>query len=126
MRKIHQFSTVIATFLLVLSIGFPAADVAVSTPDTEKLNSGHLGSRSLGVSVSSEGDALDNVPVTIINDKTGSQVFSGFTDSAGQVDVTLPQGKYQVVVQGQKTKTVNLNKDQNVSFELASDERPEG
>lgn len=127
MRKISPFCVVITASLLIFSGSFSvAADIAASTVATEKPDSGHPGSRSLGISVSSDGDALDNVPVTIINEKTGSQVFSGFTDSAGQIDVTLPQGKYTVVANGQRAKTVNLNKDQDISFELNSDERPEG
>lgn len=51
-------------------------------------------------------------------------VFSGFTDNAGQIDVTLPRGNYEVVAQSQK-KTVTLNKDDTQTmFTLASDELP--
>lgn len=114
-----------ALSLLVVVAGFlVATDVVVSTVVEEKSTDGHSGSRSLGVTVASDGDALNNIPVTVINEKTGSQVFSGYTDSTGQIDITLPQGKYQVVVNGQQTKTVNLNNDQNVSFDIDSAERP--
>lgn len=113
------FVTIALTFA---AIGTPiATDLTVLAKENP---GGHLGEHSLGVDVSSEGDALDNVPVTVVNKKTKDQVFSGFTDSAGQISVTLPQGQYDVVAQGQKGKSVNLNKGQNVSFELNSDERP--
>jgi hypothetical protein len=61
----------------------------------------------------------------VIDKNINRQVFSGDTDSAGQIDVTLSQGSYDVVVQGQ-SKSVNLNKDQEVSFSLNSAERPTG
>ena len=59
-------------FLLVLSMGHAtAANVAVS-PSKEISQSGHPGQRSLDVDVSSDGDALDNTAITVINDKTKS------------------------------------------------------
>lgn len=126
MKRRPQLCVLVAVSLMVLIIGHTAAaDVAVSPTSKEAPVSDHPGQRSLDVEVSSDGEALDNTAVTIINDKTKDQVFSGFTDSAGQVNVTLPQGKYTVVAQG-KSKQTNLNKDQTVGFELNGDERPKG
>ena len=112
----------IAVVLGVLSASLTGSS-HVTAAAKEYPHGGHSGTRSLGVDVSSDGEALDNVPITVVNEKTENQVFSGYTDSAGQVDVTLPQNKYEVVAQSQSEK-VNLNKDQNVSFELNDDERP--
>lgn len=101
----------IASFLLILAVGFTVvADVAASAQVEKRPDGGHPGSRSFGISVTSDGEALDNIPVTIVNENTGTQVFSGYTGSAGQVDVTLPQGKYTVTVNGQQTKTVSEQK----------------
>jgi hypothetical protein len=123
MRRLPKISIALVAVLLVASLMTVAAlDVSAK----ENSSGGHSGLRSIGVTVSSDGDALDNVPVTVVNKKTKDQVFSGYTDSAGQVSVTLPQGQYEVVAQGQQSKSINLNKDQNVSFELNSDERPNG
>ncbi|WP_049900454.1 hypothetical protein [Halococcus agarilyticus] len=126
MRKGQRFASVALGFAVVLTAGSAVVtDVAASRDPQAEHAGGHPGPRSLGVTVSADGEALDNVPITVVNDKTNNQVFSGYTDSAGQIDVTLPQGKYTAVAQGQ-SKKVNLNKDQNVSFELSSDERPNG
>ena len=122
MNRISHVFIVTATILVMISICSIAVDTTAAT--AQEHSGGHAGSRSLGVEVTSGGDTLDNVPVKVVNWKTENQVFSGYTDSAGQVNVTLPQGQYDVVVQNQKYKNVNLNKDQNVSFNLNSDERP--
>ena len=108
---------------VVLVVASSAVAPGIGASAKEHPGGGHSGTRSLGVDVSSDGEALDNVPITVVNEKTDNQVFSGYTDSAGQVDVTLPQNKYEVVAQSQ-SKKVNLNKDQNVSFELNDEERP--
>ncbi|WP_152416165.1 hypothetical protein [Halococcus hamelinensis] len=122
MSRQIRVTILVTTILALTAISTPiATDLTVLAKENP---GGHSGERSLGVDVSSEGDALDNVPVTVVNKKTKDQVFSGYTDSAGQISVTLPQGQYDVVAQGQKGKSVNLNKDQNVSFDLNSDERP--
>ncbi|SIR73090.1 hypothetical protein SAMN05421858_3482 [Haladaptatus litoreus] len=68
------------------------------------------------------GDPLDNETVTVKN-SLGETVFTGYTDSAGQIDVQLSQGKYDVYVQNQHQQ-VNLNKDRTVTFTLGQDVLP--
>ena len=83
-----------------------------------------VGKYSLSTVVQTEdGDPIANEQVTVM-DKTGETVFTGFTDNAGQINVTLPQGHYDVFVQNQK-KHVNLNDDTTVSFTLSGEELPE-
>ncbi|MFH5845163.1 hypothetical protein [Haladaptatus sp. CMAA 1909] len=82
------------------------------------------GTHTVSVQVNGDdGDPIADKQVTIINKKTGDQVFTGTTDNAGQIDVTLPRGQYEVVV-GSQSKLVNLNKDQDVTFTLPTDELP--
>ena len=101
METKFRVSVVVAISILILICsGAGSADTTAAASTPENALSGHPGTHSLGVGVSSGGDALENVPVTVVNKKTGDKVFSGFTDSAGQIDVTLPQGQYDVVVQG--------------------------
>ena len=95
-----------------------ATDVVVTAPAKEKPDGCHPSLCSLDVDVSSDGEALNNTAVTVINGKTKDQVFSGYTDSAGQINVTLPQGKYTVVTQG-KSEQINLNKDSTVDSNSA-------
>ncbi|WP_231189240.1 carboxypeptidase-like regulatory domain-containing protein [Haladaptatus sp. DYF46] len=82
------------------------------------------GTHTVSVQVNGDdGDPVADKQVTIINKKTGDQVFTGTTDNAGQINVTLPRGQYEVVA-GSQSKQVNLNKDQDVTFTLPTDELP--
>ena len=116
----RKFVLAIAVAVVVVST---APGIAVAAPT--RAGGDAAGTHSLGVTVTDDdGEALDGIPVTVIDKKTGKQVFSGFTDNAGQIDVTLPRGNYEVVAQSQK-KTVTLNKDDTqTTFTLASDELP--
>lgn len=82
------------------------------------------GSYSLGVTMENDtGEPADSVAVTVVNDKTGEKAFSGFTDNAGQVDVTLPRGEYSVVSKS-KEKKVKLQGDTDATLEVSTDELP--
>ena len=91
MRKRRPVAILLAVSLVLSTGVVVAVDAATSAKENEQPD-GYPGSRSVGVSVSADGDALENVPVTVVDKNTNKQVFSGYTDSAGQIDVTLPQG----------------------------------
>ncbi len=115
----RKFVLAIALAVVVVST---TPETAVAAPT--RAGGDAAGTHSLGVTVTDDGEALDNISVTVIDKKTGKQVLSGFTDNAGQIDVTLPRGNYEVVAQNQK-KTVSLKKDgTETTFTLASDELP--
>ncbi|WP_227378078.1 hypothetical protein [Haladaptatus halobius] len=54
---------------MLLSTEAVVADVSATAKGTGNPDS-HRGSRSLGVSVSAEGEALENVPVTVVDKNT--------------------------------------------------------
>ncbi|WP_162994069.1 carboxypeptidase-like regulatory domain-containing protein [Halalkalicoccus subterraneus] len=58
---------------------------------------------------------IADTSVTIVNKKTGDQVFTGSIDANGQLITQLPEGQYEVIVPD-RSKVVYLNKDRSVEF----------
>ena len=105
--------------LCLLTIG-----IAVCSPAVLAAENSCVGPYTVGVQIDGDdGDPIAGKEVTVINKKTGDQVFSGTTDNAGQIDVTLPRGNYEVVA-GSQSKQVNLRQDTDVALTLPTDELP--
>ncbi|WP_266081188.1 hypothetical protein [Haladaptatus caseinilyticus] len=109
---------------VVFAVGLIYSSIGTTVAANAMVDDFCAGTHNLGVLVNGDdGDPVADKQVTVINKKTGDKVFTGTTDNAGQIDVTLPRGQYEVIA-GSQSKLVNLNKDQDITFTLPTDELP--
>jgi uncharacterized protein YdeI (BOF family) len=99
-------------------------EVSVTGDERKGAAGCYVGPSTLGITVTTdEGNPVAGEQVTVINKKTGDEVFAGTTDNAGQINVTLPQGEYDVIVQDQQKK-VKLDENEDIGFTVKSPDLP--
>lgn len=119
----HAVTVVFACLFLVSSI-VAVSGAVIASPDpldtVEEIDSDDTACDAVTSSLSVDLRDQNNRPiadtsVTIVDKKTGDQVFTGSTDANGQLITQLPDGQYEVIAPD-RSKVVNLNKDRSVEF----------